>query len=102
MIVFINNILQVPGDSYRFLGGSRIIFSEPPRVGDDIKIISIKSGDDLDVISREVIETLKLGDEVTLNHDTELGQSTLLQQEELSIPQFQLMLLKQIHILNQD
>ena len=58
MIVFINNILQVPGDSYRFPGGSRIIFSEPPRVGDDIKIIFYKgSGDDLDVISREVIET---------------------------------------------
>ena len=81
LIVFINNILQVPGDSYRFPGGSRIIFSEPPRVGDDIKIIFYKgSGDDLDVISREVIETLKLGDEVTLNYDQEKGQLPILQQ----------------------
>ena len=81
LIVFINNILQVPGDSYRFPGGSRIIFSEPPRVGDDIKIIFYKgSGDDLDVIDREVIETLKLGDEVTLNFDQERNQNQTLQQ----------------------
>ena len=81
LIVFINNILQVPGESYRFPGGSRIIFSEPPRIGDDIKIIFYKgSGDNLDVIDREVIESLKIGDEVTLNHDPEQNQSTLLQQ----------------------
>ena len=81
LIVFINNILQVPGDSYRFPGGSRIIFSEPPRIGDDIKIIFYKgSGDDLDVVDREVIESLKIGDEVTLNHDPGQNQSTLLQQ----------------------
>ena len=79
--MFINNILQVPGDSYRFPGGSRIIFSEPPRIGDDIKIIFYKgSGDDLDVVDREVIESLKIGDEVTLNHDPGQNQSTLLQQ----------------------
>ena len=81
LIVFLNNILQVPGDSYRFPGGSRIIFSEPPRVGDDIKIIFYKgSGDNLDVIDREVIESVKIGDEVTLNHDPEQNQSELLQQ----------------------
>ena len=81
LIVFINNILQVPGDSYRFPGGSRIIFSEPPRVGDDIKIIFYKgSGDDLDVIDREVVESLKIGDEVTLNYDPGQNQSILLQQ----------------------
>ena len=34
----------------------------------------------MDVVDREVIESLKIGDEVTLNHDPGQNQSTLLQQ----------------------
>ena len=45
------------------------------KVGDTLNICFYKgSGDDLDVIDREVIETIKYGDEVTLNYNPDLGQ----------------------------
>ena len=75
LLVFVNEILQRPGDSYEFNGGSQITFSEALKVGDTLNICFYKgSGDDLDVIDREVIETIKYGDEVTLNYNPDLGQ----------------------------
>ena len=37
LLVFLNNILQVPGKSYFFSGGNRIRFTEAPRVGDFLR-----------------------------------------------------------------
>ena len=68
LLVFVNNILQVPGEGYNFNGGAVIKFTEPPKIGDTIKIVFYKgSGSDLDVLDREVIETVKTGDTLTLN-----------------------------------
>ena len=75
LIVLVNGILQVPGIAYEFNGGSQITFSEPLKVGDTLTINFYKgSGDELDVIEREVIETIKYGDEVTLNYNPDIGQ----------------------------
>ena len=38
MLVFVNDILQRPGDSYVFLGGSQLEFTEAPPLGSTIKI----------------------------------------------------------------
>ena len=63
LLIFVNDVLQVPGDGYKFEGGSIIEFTEPPKVGDTCKILFYKgSGDDVDVIFRNVIETVKKGD----------------------------------------
>ena len=75
LLVFVNEILQKPGESYEFNGGSQITFTEPLKLGDTLNICFYKgSGDALDVIDREVIETIKFGDEVTLNYNPDLGQ----------------------------
>ena len=75
LLVFVNGILQKPGESYEFNGGSLITFTEPLKLEDTLSISFYKgSGDDLDVIEREVIETIKYGDEVTLNYNPDLGQ----------------------------
>lgn len=67
LLVFLNDILQVPGEGYIFNGGSKIQFTEPPKVGDKCKILFYKgSGDDVDVIFRDIIETVKPGDDITL------------------------------------
>ena len=39
MIVTINDILQVPEESYFFTGGSNFSFEEAPKAGDTFKLI---------------------------------------------------------------
>ena len=86
LLIFVNSILQKPGVAYEFNGGSVITFKEAPKVGDDIRIVFYKgSGDALDVIDREVLETIKYGDEVTLNYDPDRGQQEYLQEDARTI-----------------
>jgi len=86
LLVFVNQILQIPGKSYEFNGGSQITFSEALKVGDTLNILFYKgSGDDLDVIDREVLETIKYGDEVTLNYNPDLGQKPYQQENARTI-----------------
>ena len=86
LLVFVNGILQKPGGAYTFEGGSQITFTEPLKLEDTLSICFYKgSGDDLDVIDREVIETLKYGDEVTLNYDPDLGQKPYQQENARTI-----------------
>ena len=33
LFIFVNDILQIPGESYTFLGGSNITFDEAPKFG---------------------------------------------------------------------
>ena len=69
MIVFINDVLQVPGLAYEFEGGSLITFTEAPAAGDTCKIIFYKGNGDRDVIAVDVLERIKVGDGITLNSD---------------------------------
>ena len=86
LIVTVNDILQKPGVGYKFEGGSVITFSEAPKVGDTCKIIFYKgTGDDTDVILREVIETVKKGDELTIGYDPARGQDNFLQEAERTV-----------------
>ena len=86
LLVFVNEILQKPGESYEFNGGSQITFTEPLKLGDTLSICFYKgSGDALDVIDREIIETLKYGDEVTLNYDPDRGQKPYQQENARTI-----------------
>ena len=86
LIILVNGILQVPGVSYEFNGGSQITFTEALKVGDTLTINFYKgSGDELDVIEREVIETIKYGDEVTLNYNPDLGQKPYQQENARTI-----------------
>ena len=86
LLIFVNSILQKPGVAYEFNGGSSITFTEAPKVGDDIRIVFYKgSGDELDVVDREVLETIKYGDEVTLNYDQDKGQQSYLQENARTI-----------------
>ena len=75
LLIFVNDILQVPGQAYSFTGGSIITFSEAPKLGDSIDILFYKgSGDGIDVIFRDVIETVKKGDTLQISHDSTIGQ----------------------------
>lgn len=74
LLIFVNNVLQVPKISYEFEGGSLIKFKEAPKIGDTIQITFYKgSGEGIDVIQRDVIESIKDGDTVKLNADPEIS-----------------------------
>jgi len=77
LLVFINNILQVPGESYTFTGGSVITFKEAPKgedpnypgSGDKSKILFYRGTKDIDVIDKDILETVEEGDIVDINSD---------------------------------
>jgi len=70
LLVFVNNIPQVPGKGYKFPGGSVITFTEAPKVGDTVEIIFYKGTSGQDVVERKVIETVKPGDDLTIGRLT--------------------------------
>lgn len=82
LIIFINDVLQVPGEGYVFNGGSNITFTEAPKAGDTSKIIFYRGSGSIDVIDRNIIETVKVGDGLTLGYDPYSGQPATLQEEE--------------------
>ena len=82
ILVFVNNVLQVPGKGYTFTGGSIITFTEAPKEGDTCKIIFYKGSGGIDVKPRSVIQTVKKGDDLTINFDASIGQQSSLQEDE--------------------
>ena len=67
LLIFVNDILQVPGKGFKFEGGSTITFTEAPKPGDTCKIVFYKGSGDQDVKFREVEEPVEVGDTLTLN-----------------------------------
>ena len=82
LLVFVNDVLQVPGEGYFFPGGSLIEFSEPPKAGDTAKILFYKGSGDVDVVDRDIVETVKVGDDLTINYNPDIGQTLKVFQEE--------------------
>jgi len=69
LLVFLNDVLQVPGEGYTFTGGSYVNFTSPPKVGDKCNILFYKGTGDVDTTSVDILETVKIGDTVRLNDD---------------------------------
>tara|TARA_R100001443_G_scaffold72969_1_gene80965 strand:+ start:10 stop:2526 length:2517 start_codon:yes stop_codon:yes gene_type:complete len=85
ILVFVNDILQIPGKGYTFTGGSLITFTEPPKAGDTCKIIFYKGSGGIDVKTRDIIETVKIGDDLQITYDPSKGQESWLQENERSV-----------------
>lgn len=87
LLVFINDILQKPNESYIFEGGSLITFNEAPKgpvgfaqTGDTSKILFYRGNGDVDVVFTDIEETVKVGDTIKLNNDPSRGQGITLDQ----------------------
>jgi hypothetical protein len=85
LLIFINDILQIPGGGYIFPGGSVITFTEPPKIGDTSKILFYRGSGSVDVVDVDILETVKIGDGLTIGYDSSLGQSPTLQEEERTV-----------------
>ena len=65
LLIFINDILQVPGEAFTFEGGTQVTFTEPPRKNSIISILFFK-GSNQDIIESNILETVKIGDNLTI------------------------------------
>lgn len=65
LLIFINDILQKPGEAYTYEGGTKITFTEPPAPGSTLQIIFYR-GTDSDVTTDEVTPKIKIGDDISI------------------------------------
>jgi hypothetical protein len=90
LLIFVNDILQVPEESYSFNGGSVIRFTEAPKgstpgypnSGDKCKIMMYTGTQSIDVQEIDVIPSIKIGDDVKVYSDYD---QTLNQNERLVV-----------------
>ncbi len=64
LIIFINGVIQTPGYSYSFDGGTSFIFSRPPSINDRVDIFFYVGTQGVDVGITTVKESLKVGDDL--------------------------------------
>lgn len=77
LLVFLNGVLQVPGEGYLFDGGSTFTFTEPPNgplegtqnTGDTCQVIFYRGTKNVDVLDVDITETIKKGDRVQVFGD---------------------------------
>ena len=62
LLIFINGIIQNPGSAYQFDGGSNFTFTTAPKYEDNISIFFYRGSRNIDSISYNVNETIKVGD----------------------------------------
>lgn len=72
ILIFLDGILQIPGQSYTFKGGSFITFTDPPKAESKCSILFYRGTKDVDVIDVDVLETVKLGDILNIEDDSKL------------------------------
>jgi hypothetical protein len=82
LLVFINDIIQIPNKSYNFNGGSSITFVEPPKFGDKMKLIFYRGTGGVDVLQRDILETVKVGDSLKIGYNSYENQPAYYQENE--------------------
>ena len=88
LLVFVNDVLQTPGEGYTFTGGSTLRFTEAPKggvagfttTGDKCKLLMYTGTQSIDVKTVDVLPTVKVGDDVQLYSDIDV---TFSQEERL-------------------
>lgn len=64
LLIFINGVLQDPGESYTFEGGTAFTFTDAPKPEDKISIFFYLGTEDQDSIVVDIDETIKIGDQL--------------------------------------
>ena len=83
LLIFVNGVLQKPGESYQFEGGTTFEFEEAPRAEAKVDIFFYKGQEGVDVDVADIQQTVKIGDELRVfKHPVGLTTS---QQDERTI-----------------
>ena len=85
LLIFVNDILQVPNESFTFEGGTQVTFIEPPRKDSKISILFFK-GSNEDIIENDILETVKIGDNLTVLEEASKNLEEQLPRRVFNIP----------------
>ena len=66
LLIYVNGVLQNPGEHYNFIGGTSIVFTSAPTINDNIDIFFYMGTRDTDSVSVNINETIKVGDIIQL------------------------------------
>jgi len=72
LLVFVNDILQVPGEGYVFENGSIIEFPNPLEVGSKVSILFYRGSGDIDTKDVNILEPVEKGDMLIIESDDPL------------------------------
>jgi hypothetical protein len=72
LVIFINGVLQSPGISYEFRGGTSLVFTQAPQSYDKVDIFFYIGNRNVDVNIVDINETIKIGDEVFVSNNQNL------------------------------
>ena len=75
LLIFVNGVIQEPGQHYQFEGGTSFTFSEAPDEGDKVDIFFYRGKRGVDSTSVNTVETVKKGDILTLNKNDTIDNS---------------------------
>ena len=75
LLIFLNDVLQQPGENYRLEGGTSIIFVEAPKAGSKLQILFYRGGNQ-DIEALNPVETVKVGDKIQLLRDNDVPTQT--------------------------
>ena len=67
LLIYVNNVLQVPGEGYDFTGGTSFTFTTAPDPGDNVVIFFYNGTKNVDSFNVDVSESVKIGDIVDLD-----------------------------------
>lgn len=75
LLVFVNDVLQIPNESYEFDGGTQLEFSEAPPKGSSIKVYFYE-GSGGDIIYNDIVSRIKVGDNVSVKKKIDQNPQT--------------------------
>ena len=73
ILIFVNGVVQNPGEAYTFDGGTSFQFTEPPDQSDNVVIFFFKGTDNVDVTFVEANESVKVGDQIQLLKNSDIS-----------------------------
>ena len=71
LLIFLNDVLQQPGQNYSLEGGSVVNFVEPPKGGSKLQVLFFRGGNQ-DIEALNPIKTVKVGDKLQLLRDLDV------------------------------
>ena len=76
LLIFVNGILQEPGKSYDFTGGTQFVFTSAPKKEDNINVFFYRGTIGADsVLIDDIAQTLKIGDTVQVDKNNDFSDT---------------------------